>query len=403
MDRLSGREFRELASAEGQIRVSIYMPTHVGSPEEFQDAVRLKTLLDQAERELLKSGMTPQETDAMLSAARKLPEQATLWHDRGQGLALFIDQNGYRVFRVPIKFDERVAVSDRFVTRQLLPLVVQDRKFLLLAFGRQHVQLYRGSRFALEEIDVPKLPTSLAQALQIESADRGLQLHSIRPVGAAGKAGVFHGQGGQRDADERQFREYVHAINNALGPILAKSSEPLVLACVGYEAAEFKSVCRYPQILEAIIPGDSTKWNKRDLHQKAWAVVAPTLDDEESKFAGRYLQQFGTGTTSNQIDEIVVAAHNGDLDTLLVDAQVQAWGRYEPAAQSLVVHKAYQALDHDLVDQAMAQTYLSKGTVRVLPTDKMPSTSGLAAIYRTGRIPRAPSPTGLRNGGRNGS
>lgn len=392
MDPISVAEYRALAGTQGQWRVSILMPTHVGSSNERQDAVRLKNLLDQAARDLCENGLNPQQAEAMLAVARKLPEQAMLWHQRSQGLALYIERDGLRSFRLPVGVEERVAVSDRFVTRQLLPLLVPRFEFLLLAWGRHDARLYRGSRFELEEVSVPGLPNRLGAERQVESFDRGLQVHSVHPVGAAAKAGVFHGQGGQRDADEGRFREFVRSIQGALAPVLARSTEPLVLACVAYEAAEFRSVCPYTRIVDTIVPGDPTKLSSQDLHQKAWDVVAPQLAEEENSIVARYRQLIGTGTTSDRIDEIIPAACSGDLDSLLVEPTAEAWGRYDPVTERLEVHDTRHSFDQDLIDLAMSQTYFAKGTVRVLPAGTIPSTSGLAAVYRTGRIPHVPSP-----------
>ncbi len=390
MDGFSSNIFRDLANAREGLRVSIYMTTHVGSPEEFQDGVRLKTLLDQAERQLGQTGMSPQETGKFLSEARKLTEQESFWHNREQGLALFIDRNGFQAFRLPIKFDERVAVSDRYITRHLLPLVLDDRSFLLLALSRNQVKFYRGTRFSIEAINLAKLPVNISQVLSIESADRGQQVHISGRGGSRKQNAVFHGQGGESDADQRQLREYFHAIVHAIEPVLANSKEPLIIAGVGYEAAEFKSMCHYPHVIENIMAGNPNSLNSHDLHDHAWKLIAQMFADRDAESIDRYSQQFGTGTTSNRIAEIALAAHAGDLDTLIVDPQVQHWGHFDPATERMILHDSYQPMDHDLVDLAMAETFMAKGTVRVVATGKMPSVTGLAAIYRKGRVPRAP-------------
>ncbi len=390
MDTFSSNVFRDLAIATGGIRVSLFMPTHVGCPEEFQDGVRFKRLLDHAEKQLGQTGMSPQETGKFLSEARKLPEQESFWHNREKGLALFIDRNGFQAFRLPIKLQERVAVSDRFVTRYLLPLILDNHSFLLLALSRNQVKFYRGTQFSLEEIHVSKMPVNVDQVLSIDSADRGQQVHVSGRGGSRKQNAVFHGQGGEADADQRQFREFLHTIIHAIEPVLANSKDPLVVAGVGYEAAEFKSMCHYPHLTESIMAGNPNLLNAHDLHDQAWNLIAPMFAGREEESIGRYQQQFGTGMTSNQIAEIALAAHAGDLDTLIVDSQVQHWGHFDPVSERIILHDSYQPMDHDLVDTAMAETFKAKGTVRIITSGKTPSETGLAAIYRKGRVPRAP-------------
>jgi hypothetical protein len=80
----------------------------------------------------------------------------------------------------------------------------------------------------------------------------------------------------------------------------------------------------------------------------------------------------------------------GDLDTLLVDPRAEYWGNFDASTERLVLHDQYQSMDHDLVDEAVARTYFAKGEVRFSEDVAETSSTGLAAIYRKGRVPRAP-------------
>ena len=62
----------------------------------------------------------------------------------------------------------------------------------------------------------------------------------------------------------------------------------------------------------------------------------------------------------------------------------QRWGAYIPdGAGSVIVHKAYEQGDRDLLDVAAAATLQSGGRVYALPREQVPTTdSALAAIFR---------------------
>jgi hypothetical protein len=391
MDTISIAQFRALAESRGGLRVSIYMTTHPGGPEEFQDGVRLKTLLDQAERQLGGTGLHPEETRRFLRAARSLPESESFWHDRRQGLALFIEGERMQAFRLPLEFTELAAVSDRFITRHLLPLVIDFGTFLLLAITRRGAKLYRGDRFSLDEMPT-NFPADVAQSLMIESADRSQQVHQGGTSGSRKQSAVFHGQGGESDADQRQLREYLRAIAHAIEPLLAHSREPLILAGVGYEVAEFKAICRYPHLVDAPISGNPTLRSRGELRAEAWKLVSAAFADNVARSIERYQQEHGRGTTSQDISEIVLAAQTGDLDTLIVDPLAQQWGHFDPASERIIVHESYQPMDHDLIDEAIVRTFLAKGTIRFASAGQVPAGTGggLAAIYRKGRVPRPP-------------
>src|SRR5439155_17315203 len=86
---------------------------------------------------------------------------------------------------------------------------------------------------------------------------------------------------------------------------------------------------------------------------------------------------------STQLDQILPAAHTGRVETLLVNADAQIWGRFVPQSGQTQVHEEPQTGDEDLLDRAAVETYLnSGGAVHALSQHEMPNGSPIAAVFR---------------------
>ena len=100
MDTIRASDVRQLASVEHGHCVSIYMPTFPGGIDEFQDHVRLKVLLDRAEQQLIERGMDSVIARKMLVDPRAIAHDDAWWHDRSQGLALFVSPDQFKALRL---------------------------------------------------------------------------------------------------------------------------------------------------------------------------------------------------------------------------------------------------------------------------------------------------------------
>jgi hypothetical protein len=156
---------------------------------------------------------------------------------------------------------------------------------------------------------------------------------------------------------------------------------PLVLAGVEWEQAIFRSVSRHPRIVEAGIEGNPEGLAIGELHEKAWALVEPVLHEDARRAAAAFEDLAGTPRASRDLEEVVLAAADGRVDVIFVDASVQRWGRFDPAARTLEVHPSRQQGDEDLVDRAATETVFHGGRVYAAGNGVM-AMGPLAAVFR---------------------
>jgi len=98
--------------------------------------------------------------------------------------------------------------------------------------------------------------------------------------------------------------------------------------------------------------------------------------------AGRFHAARAKGLRSDDMNAVAAAAHAGRVATLLVEAESVVPGRID--GESGEVHAADLAHPHvdDLLDDLAELVLRAKGEVVVVPADRMPTGTGVAAIYR---------------------
>ena len=383
MDILHEHEWKSLATEEGHC-VSIYLPTQPGSPEGFRDHLLLKGCLHRAAEMLGQRGVTHAEIRKMLEPAELLVEDDGFWHDRSQGLALLVSRRIFGRWRLPLAFREFTHVGRSFQLRPLLPLLVEDQPYYLLAFSQNRIRLFRGSRFSFEALPDAALPPSLkALAATAAEVDGGVQFHTggaRHPSQAT--AAVYHGQGGRRDEQPAQMTLYLKGIREAMRPVLRGSTLPLVLATVPENAAAFREVNEYPHLRDESLAGNPDYLTPHELHERSWPMVQRVVDAKVREAVRGFQELTGSERVSTDERAIVTAAAQGRVASLFVDRDAHLWGSLEPATQTVQFLNSDSPGAEDLLDRAAVLTHEQRGAVYVLPRQEIPANASIAAVYR---------------------
>ena len=98
--------------------------------------------------------------------------------------------------------------------------------------------------------------------------------------------------------------------------------------------------------------------------------------------AARAYEELPPERSSNDLEQILPAVCAGQVDTLFVSRDAEAWGRYDPATSLLLRHEHREPGDSDLLDLAAAEALIRNGKIYALHTDEMPGGGQIAATYR---------------------
>lgn len=382
MDILTMDELKTLSAKESGWCVSLFMPAHRAGRETEQDPIRFRNLLSEVEQRLLAKGIRTPDVREVLEPAQRLRQDPSFWRHQSDGLAVFLTSDEFHAYRLPLRFEELVVISDRFHFKPLLPLFATDGHFYILALSQNQVKLLEGTHHTVDEVDMESIPDSLAETLQGRGFDRQSQVHTGTSSTRTGdRAGMFHGHD-PSDEDKGRVLRWFQTIAGALPSVLVGQQAPIVLAGVEYLFPLYKQASSHPHLVEEGIPGNPEELTPVELHARAWPLVQSVFRQAEGEALAQYRQLTDRGQTTADVEEAVLAAHHGRVDSLFVAVGLQVWGRFDPSTNTVHVHEDPEPGDDDLLDLAAMKSLLNGGEVYAVEPDQVPDRAPLAAVLR---------------------
>lgn len=385
MSLLTRDELKMLFNVQEGPFVSIFMPTARAGAEVQEGPIRFKNLLNQAEERLSETELRRPEARQLLEPARALLEQSDFWQHQSDGLAVFMNPNLFTTYRLPLQFEEKMLVSDRFFLKPLMPLLTGDGQFYILALSQNELRLLRGSRHSVQEMDLEDVPQSLAEALRFDEFLKQHQFHTNAPPVHQGghRAAIHHAHSADEDDKDDMLVRYFQQVDKGIMEVLQNEQAPLVLAGVEHLLPRYRQANSYQHLVEEAVTGNPEEFSPEELHRQAWQVVSPYFEQNRQKAIALYNELVNnSGQASGALEEVVAAAYYGRVGTLFVALGVERWGRFNPATSELHLHPTQQPGDEDLIDAAAIQTLLNSGKVYAVEQENVPGGGPVAAIFR---------------------
>ena len=374
--------------------VSIYLPTATSYPDTQQDRIRYRNLVDQAEagvREVLPAN----RVNTFLQRFRELAADDAFWAHRRSGLAVLGSPDAFHVFELNRPVTERAVVATSFHVKPLLRVAQSADRFHVLCLQREEVKLFEGNRDGLTPIRPAGVPWTVTEALGEQSSiqpdnyasapkneeRKGKSGEPTRNNPRGSQPGPGHpakGDDAKLDA-ERFFR----AVDRAVWEHASRDSGlPLVIAALPEHQAMFRALTHNQRVVAQGIDKNPGSMSAEELCQAAWKCVEPDYVGRLQKF----VEDFNTAKARQQASEdlcaIAKAAHEGRVGVLLVEAERTVPGRLDPnTGDALPAADGARDVD-DLLDDVAEAVLRTKGTVVVVPRDRMPTGTGLAATNR---------------------
>jgi hypothetical protein len=387
LDAFTSAELSSLMGETRQYCVSVFMPTFRKGDAE-QNPIRMKNLLRKTDEKLRERGL--RSTDAYLQPARSLINDSGFWEHVADGLAIFMTEDGVRLFRLPLQFPEIVIVNTRFYIKPLLPLLSEEKRFYILALSQNRIRIFRATRYSVEELEPENMPKSLSEAMKYDLREAQLQWHSQTMSGISGggvspgtkRTPMFFGQGvGTDDAKDRILR-YFREVDKGVKEMLPGERIPMILAGVDYLLPIYREANTYPHLVDGGVEGNPDGLRPEELHAKAFDLLDPVISGPRVLAMNKYARLAGTGMASNQLDQVLTAAEHGRVDTLFVALGQRRWGRFDPLQNAVEESGSEQPGDEDLLDLASLLVVKNSGVVYAVPPEEVPGGSVIAALFR---------------------
>lgn len=384
MPLLSKKEIANLDHINQEHCISIFIPTHRAGKEVLQekDALSLKVQLQHIKNKLAKKGLYKTNIETLTAPVQQLIDNSSFWRKQSDGLAIFVAENYFQKYTLPIHFESFSYISNSFYLKPLMPLFVGNGRFYLMTLQLGKVQLYECTKHSISEIIIDDLiPKNLQDSAGYDYEEKNLQFRTQQ----AGKGQVmYHGQEAATGERKNEIKTYFRAINDGLKPLVNDENIPFLLATQDYLFDIYKSVNTYANFFDKNINGNLNATDILDLHELAWQYISPTFDQERKDKINKFLEAQGTGKTAIGIENILKEAFNGRIDTLFCENLADIFGTYEIENDTAIATELEESdTTISLMNLAAIKTFLNDGTVYLLDQENMPNRhSKINALYR---------------------
>lgn len=399
---ISKAEFQTLLTHSEPLSISILMPTRRGGSVNREDAIRFKVLLQQAEEKLVQAGLRPGDARDRLAPLYALLENSAFWNSTLDGLAIFaaggqtaqpgaaVPHEKVHVFRVELPLPQMLLVGERYYLRPLAGAVEDAHNFYVLALSQNSVRLLRANRFDIQEVPLPAgAPRTFAEAMRFDTSTKSTQWHTARASGGSGEASIFHGLGTDKIIEKRRMLEFCHMIDSGVSRLLRQVRLPLLLAGSEPLLSLYRQANSYNRLEEPALQGNFDRADMAQIHRQALEIIDQKRDADLRQMAARYTRAAGSELASDELEKIIAAARNGQVDTLLIASDQIRWGTANNATGQLEQHENRHNGDEDLLNLAALLTWQAGGQVLHMPSSHMPLHQPIAALFRYAPVPAA--------------
>ena len=362
--------------------LSLYQPSHRSHPENKQDPIRFRNLVKELETSL-RQKYPGAETRLLLEPFEALAEDREFWNHTSDGLAVLGGPRLFQVFQLQRPVAQLAVVADSFHTKPLRRFLQSVDRYQVLGLSLSKIQLFEGNRNAIDEIDLaPGVPRTINEALGDELTESHLNVHSSGGAGQASTS-MHHGQGGKKDEVDIDMERFFRAIDRAVLEYYSRPSGlPLILSALTEHHNLFHRVSHNPFLMAEGLTINPDTLPINELRERAWQVVEPQYQAKLTALVEEFAVANSKGLGDNDLAQIAQAAAAGRVATLLIEADHQIAGRLNVATGQVELADLSHPQVDDLLDDLGELVEKMGGKVMVIPAERMPGRTGLAAIYR---------------------
>lgn len=362
----------EIINLEKGPFISIYQPTHRQKPESTQDSIRFKNLIQRIEK-TLKLDHNKVNIEAIMKPLIQIQQDNLFWNQSKEGLAVLVNEDKCLVYRLPQKVDELAVVADSFHIKPLIRVFQSSDRYHVLALTRTGFKIYEGDRYGFEKIEIDeKYPSSLKDVLGEDLTESHLS--------SGGQN--LHGLGSKQEEVDKDTEKFFRYVDKFITDKYSNPTKiPLVLVTLTEHQALFRNISGNSHLLAEGVKVDPESLKKEELNKSVWEILEPLYIEKTKNLVDRYENARAKFQASDDIAEISRATVENKISTLLIESGRIIKGKILEDGK-LSEEIPGDSTHEDVLDDIAEAVFRNGGEVVVLPKERMPSTTGAAAIYR---------------------
>ena len=360
--------------------ISLYQPTHRSFPDNKQDPIVFKNLLRVIENSLEQlPGFD--SIDTIMKPFYELKEDKDFWNHTSEGLAVFASREKCIVYNLHNPVKELGVVANSFHIKPLIKAFQSTENYHLLGLSRENFTLYHGNRYGFEEIPIdPDAPRTMKEVLGDQLSDPYL---SHASYGGTGNPAMYHGHGDVKDEINKDTEKYFRYVDSFVLENHSKTSKlPLVLVALTEYHSEFKKISNNPHLREEGINKSIESMDLDEIEKKARTIIEAINTEKIQKMTEAYAQAEAESLGSSDLVQVAKAAFESRVESILIEEDKIVPGRIDNSTGKIKSGDIDNPNFDDVLDDLAELVLSSGGDVFVLTKDNMPSSTGIAAIYR---------------------
>ena len=381
MKLIQEQEFERLSQYENDICISIFIPTQRGGKDvlEGKSQLQLKSTLQEIKNKLESRGVEKNTIEKISKPVLKLIEDSDFWRHQSDGLAIFVSEDFFEKFVLPINFEKHHFIAREFYIKPLAPIFTGDGRFYLLELQIDKVAFFEATKYSIGKVEVEDLtPERLEDRVGYDYEEKHRNSIGDSPEGSA-----THGYDAANRDRKNEFLRFFRAVDKGLDTILHDEKVPLVVACQDYLFPIYQEATTYKNLYNECVPGNPSDYqNMFELHAKAVEILQPFFEKKKDEKLKKYNEQ-PPEKTATRISDILPSIYECKVDTLFIQNREDIFGTFDENKMSVEVHGEQTDNNTSLMNLAAKKVIEQGGSVYLIEDQFMPEKgSKMNALYR---------------------
>lgn len=364
---------KSLRETKADPAVSIFVKTHRQHPANEQDPIALKNQLKVVEERLTNEYDKRTATtvlDKIHEATKDLNHSYNL-----DTLAIFASTDDVQVIRMPLDTVERVMISNRFATRDLVRDMASAVHYYTVVLTREGARLIEASNDRV----IAEYDNNSAQQNNMENIPFPIENNGLYTTGDAGS---------DRSANKEDsyLKEFFNQVDKSVQELWGEYKLPLVIVGDARNISYYNEVCDRPDNIIATVSNatnleDGSAQHIIDSVQEAVEGYRTALHEAA---LGEIDKARGANMLSTDLQEVYRHAFQGAGETLYVRRGYIQPATIDETAQSLALadDAAAEGVTDDAVGVIIEHVIHNGGKAVFMPQDIMGEDQPIALVTR---------------------
>lgn len=359
--------------------ISLYQPTHRTLRTREKDLIRYRNLLQEIEQSLSES-YGQKEIASLMDPLRKIEMDRNFWQTVNDGLAIFVNEGKCIVYKLHRRVEAFSVVASSFHIKPLIRFHQSADRFLLLGINRKQFTLYEGTRYELNKLEFDEEIRDTFEKAIGEDYEQKM----INATGSGPKNEIsIHGQGSKKDVIRKETEKFFRIADEEIFKNYSQTMQlPVYLVALDEHHAMFQQVSKNKYLQKEGVRADYQAMDTDKLLEATWKVLEPIYIERTHALVERFKTAQSQDKGSDDIAQIARAASEGRIMTVLLESDRIYPGKVDMKSGELIDAQLDNPKVDDVLDDIAEIVYKQKGEVVVVPKERMPSSTGAAAIYR---------------------